>query len=405
MNHTTPAGGPGPDTGGTGGSRIPLSVLDLTVVGENGDPAAALRRTASLAQAVESWGYRRFWVAEHHSFPASGSPAPAVLLAFLADRTRTIRLGSGGVMLTNHAPLVVAEQFGVLNAFHPGRIDLGVGRNPGGLPAVEQALRRAGHGKEDGADDQVEDGGAHDRGAKNDRAKDGGDFADQVEELLGFLADRFPADHPYARDHVHVVPKAPELPVWALGSGTTGAVTAARLGLPFAAAFHINPGQALKAIDLYRSTFRPSATLPEPHVMVSVNATCAPTAAGALRLARSGALMMMRARQGRQSALPSADTAARHPYTPEEREFVDGWLGGVVHGAPDAVHAGLTDLQIRTGADELMLTTMIHDDTARALSYALVAREFGLAAGADRPCPTGEPTQQTSDGGRLTADM
>lgn len=387
MNHTTPPGGPGPDIGGTGGSRIPLSVLDLTVVGENGDPAAALRQTASLAQAVESWGYRRFWVAEHHSFPASGSPAPAVLLAFLADRTRTIRLGSGGVMLTNHAPLVVAEQFGVLNAFHPGRIDLGVGRNPGGLPAVEQALRR-GHGKEDGADD---------------RAKGGGDFADQVEELLGFLADRFPADHPYARDHVHVVPKAPELPVWALGSGTTGAVTAARLGLPFAAAFHINPGQALKAIDLYRSTFLPSATLPEPHVMVSVNATCAPTAVEALRLARSGALMMMRARQGRQSALPSADTAARHPYTPEEREFVDGWLGDVVHGTPDAVRAGLTDLRIRTGADELMLTTMIHDDTARALSYALVAREFGLAAGADRPCAAAEPSRRTSDGGRLTA--
>lgn len=358
MNHTTPASGPGFDAGRSGGSRVPLSVLDLSVVGEGGDPAAALRETASLAQATEAWGYRRFWIAEHHSFPASASPAPAVLLALLANLTSTIRLGSGGVMLTNHPPLVVAEQFGVLNAFHPGRFDLGVGRNPGGLPAVGQALRRGGD------------------------APDGGDFPRQVEELLGFLKDRFPEDHPYTRDHVHVVPKAPDVPVWALGSGTTGAETAARLGLPFAAAFHINPGQALKAVDLYRSTFRPSAAQPEPHVMVSVNATCAPTEVEALRLARPGALMMARARQGKQSALPSAETAERHPYTREEREFVDQWLSNVVHGTPDAVHAGLTDLQRRTGADELMLTTMIHDDDARRLSYALLAREFGLTAAA-----------------------
>ncbi|SEN74046.1 LLM class flavin-dependent oxidoreductase [Actinacidiphila rubida] len=365
MNLTTSTSGLGPDTGRGG---IPLSVLDLTVMGEGSDPAAALRQTASLALAAERWGYRRFWVAEHHSFPASASPAPAVLLAHLARLTGTIRLGSGGVMLTNHAPLVVAEQFGVLNAFHPGRIDLGVGRNPGGLPAVEQALRR-GRRTEDGAGDGA-------------GSQDGGDFPRQVEELLGFLNDSFPADHPYARDHVHVVPKAPGVPVWALGSGTTGAETAARLGLPFAAAFHINPGQALKAIDVYRSTFRPSASQPEPYVMVSVNATCAPTAAEALSMARPGALMMMRARQGKQSALPSAHAAERYPYTPEEREFVGGWLNGVVHGTPDAVRAGLTDLQLRTGADELMLTTLIPDATARALSYALVAREFALTANA-----------------------
>ncbi|GHB11150.1 hypothetical protein GCM10010330_76390 [Streptomyces tendae] len=338
----------------SGSSPAPLSVLDLTVVGEGTEPAVALRQTTALAQAAEHWGYRRFWVAEHHSFPASGSPAPAVLLAHLAGATSTIRLGSGGVMLTNHAPLVVAEQFGVLNALNPGRIDLGVGRNPGGLPAVAQALRRA-------SDDTQSE-----------------DFLALVEELLGFCRMGFPEDHPYHRDNVHVVPQAPGLPVWTLGSGTTGAETAARLGLPFAAAFHINSSQALRAIDLYRSAFRPSENLSEPHVMVSVNVTCAATEAEALRLARPGALMMMHARQGRQSAVPTAGTAETYPYTTDQRQFVDGWLDAVVHGTPDAVRTGLTDLQKRTEADELMLTTMIHDFEARERSYALVAEEFGL---------------------------
>ncbi|WP_399896093.1 LLM class flavin-dependent oxidoreductase [Streptomyces sp. BBFR51] len=346
MDRTTPSGS----------SPAPLSVLDLTVVGEGTEPAVALRQTTALAQAAERWGYRRFWVAEHHSFPASGSPAPAVLLAHLGNATSTIRLGSGGVMLTNHVPLVVAEQFGVLNALHPGRIDLGVGRNPGGLPAVAQALRRAGD------DTQSED------------------FRALVEEVLGFCRDGFPDDHPYHRDHVHVVPRAPELPVWTLGSGTTGAQTAARLGLPFAAAFHINSAQALRAIDLYRDNFRPSETLSAPHVMVSVNVTCAPSEAEALRLARPGALMMMRARQGKQSAVPAAGTAEKYPYTPDEREFVDGWLGAVVHGTPETVRTGLNDLHKRTDADELMLTTMIHDYEARERSYALVAKEFGLSS-------------------------
>lgn len=339
-----------------GSSPAPLSVLDLTVVGEGTEPTVALRRTTTLAQAAERWGYRRFWVAEHHSFPASGSPAPAVLLAHLGAATHTIRLGSGGVMLTNHPPLVVAEQFGVLDALHPGRIDLGVGRNPGGLPAVAQALRRAGD----------------DTGSE--------DFRALVEELLGFCGEAFPEGHPYHRDHVHVVPRAPGLPVWTLGSGTTGAETAARLGLPFAAAFHINAAQAARAINLYRDNFRASETLSEPYVMVSVNVTCAPTETEALRLARPGALMMMHARQGRQSAVPTAHAAEKYPYTPDEREFVNGWLEAVVHGTPDIVRTELTELQKRTDADELMLTTLIHDYEARERSYALVADEFDLTS-------------------------
>jgi luciferase family oxidoreductase group 1 len=208
----------------------------------------------------------------------------------------------------------------------------------------------------------------------------GGDFQAKVEELLGVLKDRFPDDHPYHRDHVYVVPQARDMPVWTLGSGTTGAETAARLGLPFAVAFRINPEQALRAVELYRNTFRPADTLRKPYVMVSVNVTCAPSGQEALHLARSGALTMMRARQGRQSAVPAADTAEQYPYTPEERSFADTWMTAVVHGAPDTVRAGLTDLQRRTEADELMLTTMIHDFGARERSYVLVAEEFGLSS-------------------------
>jgi luciferase family oxidoreductase group 1 len=206
-----------------------LSVLDLVGVGEGVDPATALRKTAELARAAEAWGYQRYWVAEHHSYPASATSAPAVLLAHLGSVTERIRLGSGGVMLTNHAPLVVAEQFGVLNALFPGRIDLGLGRAPGGLPAIEQALRR-----------------------------DATDFPERVGELLGFLGRGFPTDHPYARDHLFAMPPAAGIPVWMLGSGTTGAELAARFGLPFAAAFHINAAQATAAVDLYRNAFQPS---------------------------------------------------------------------------------------------------------------------------------------------------
>ncbi|WP_089228603.1 LLM class flavin-dependent oxidoreductase [Actinacidiphila glaucinigra] len=337
-----------------GSSPVPLSVLDLTVMGEHGSPAEALQHTAALAQDAERWGYQRFWVAEHHSFPASASPAPAVLLSHLAHVTSTIRLGSGGVMLTNHRPLVVAEQFGVLDAFHPGRIDLGVGRNPGGLPEVMQALGRE-------ADDTRTPA-----------------FDAQVDELRRFLQNDFPDGHPYSGDRVHVVPAAPNLPLWVLGSGTTGAEAAARLGLPFAAAYHINPLQALKAVDLYRAAFCPSEALASPRIMVSVNVVCAPTEQDAVRIAKSGALMLMLARQGRQTELPSPSTAETYPYTSEDKEFVERWMDSVVCGTPSTVRARLQDLHGRTGADELMLSSLIHDFDARRRSYSLVADAFGM---------------------------
>ncbi|WP_405577728.1 LLM class flavin-dependent oxidoreductase [Streptomyces sp. NBC_01190] len=332
----------------------PLSVLDLAVVGEGTDPATALHETADMAQAAERLGYHRFWVPEHHSFPASASPAPAVLLAHLGGLTSTIRLGSGGVMLPNHVPLLVAEQFGVLNALHPGRIDLGVGRNPGALPGIAQALHRT-----------EEDPGAD-------------AFARQVEELRGFLGQGFPDDHPYTREDVHVVPRATGLPVWMLGSGDSGADVAARFGLPFAAAQHINAARALPAIDKYRAAFRPSDALAAPYTMVSVNVVCADTDGEALGLARSGALMMALARQGIPTAVPTPRTAAAYDYRPRDEEFVRGWLGNTVHGSPETVRARLAELQERTRADEFMLTSLIHGFEPRKRSYELVAEEFGL---------------------------
>ncbi|CAM5695840.1 MULTISPECIES: LLM class flavin-dependent oxidoreductase [Streptomyces] len=349
------------DSGTGAGAPVPLSVLDLSVVGEGVSAAVALAQTSALAQEAERRGYRRFWVAEHHSFPASASPAPAVLLAHLAGLTSRIRLGSGGVMLSNHAPLVVAEQFGVLEALHPGRFDLGMGRKPGGLDSISRALRRP----------------AEDPGPE--------EFEQQVEEVLGFLGAGFPDDHPYHRDQVYVVPSAPDLPVWMLGSGTTGARVAARLGLPFAAAYHINAAQVPAAIEIYRAEFRPSKTLREPYVMVSANVVCAETEAEALALARSGALMLTLGRKGTQTALPTPEAAAAYPYTEEERRFADLLLATVVRGTPDQVRAGLTELHASTGADELMVTSMIHDFPARLRSLVLVADEFALDG---KPGPT-----------------
>ncbi|WP_411093541.1 LLM class flavin-dependent oxidoreductase [Streptomyces sp. 049-1] len=343
--------------GSNGDGPVRLSILDLVPVGDDAGPQSALRWTTELAKSAERWGYHRFWVPEHHSFPASASPAPAVLLAHLAAVTQHIRLGSGGVMLTNHAPLLVAEQFGLLDLLYPGRVDLGVGRASGGHPVINRALRR------DVRDDGPET------------------YPEQVAELLGFMGRGFPDDHPYTRDDVHVVPASRGLPVWMLGSGMSGAEVAARFGLPFAGAYHINPEQSLVAIDTYRDMFQPSATLQKPYAMVSVNVVCAETDTAALRLARSGALAMAWARSGLSVSVPTPETAEGHTYTAAEQEFTLQWLSHSVHGSPETVRHGLEQLRKRTRADELMLTTLLPSSDARHRSYELVAREFGLHDG------------------------
>ncbi|MEZ0068492.1 luciferase family oxidoreductase group 1 [Streptacidiphilus sp. MAP12-20] len=338
--------------------EAPLSILDLATVGDGYTPTQALAATTVLAQRAEEWGYHRFWVAEHHGMPGVASSSPAVLLAHLGANTSRIRLGSGGVMLPNHAPLVVAEQFGLLHALHPDRIDLGLGRAPGTDPATARALRR---------------------GAGLDAADE---FPQQLNELLHFLDADFPAGHPYER--LRAVPgqaSAPgsgRPPVWLLGSSGFSAQLAGRLGLPFAFAHHFSAANTVPALDLYRESFRPSAALAEPYALIGVGVVAADEERQARRLAGSGALAMLRLRSGRPGLVPTPEEAEAHPYSPMEREFVDSWLANVVVGTPDQVREGLAELRKRTGADELMVTSNIHGHEARRRSYELIARAWGL---------------------------
>ena len=269
-----------PAAGGAGRRHVRLSVLDLAGVGVGQSVGDALEATTAQAVQAEALGYHRFWVAEHHGMPAVASSSPAVLLAHLAAKTNTIRLGSGGVMLPNHAPMVVAEQFGTLAALHPGRIDLGLGRAPGSDQLTAYALRRRMDGS--GSDD----------------------FADQLEELTHFMQGSFPADHPFSR--IHTTPRSP-VPVYILGSSDYGARLAARLGLPFAFAHHFAGagGNTDAALDLYRSLFQPSDTLAEPYPMIGVSALAADTEAEAQFQAGAGALSMILLRSGRLQEIPT----------------------------------------------------------------------------------------------------
>ncbi|MEV5408251.1 LLM class flavin-dependent oxidoreductase [Thermopolyspora sp. NPDC052614] len=341
-----------------GDAEVPLSVLDLATVGVGSTPSESLAVSTELAKRAEEWGYHRFWVAEHHGMPGVASSSPAVLIAHLAANTRTIRVGSGGVMLPNHAPLVVAEQFGTLHALHPGRIDLGLGRAPGTDPATARALRRA-------AD------------------VDPDDFPQQVAELTAFLDDEFPEGHPYRR--IHAIPGEANArgvgrpPIWLLGSSGFSAQLAGLLGLPFAFAHHFSAANTVPALELYRSSFRPSEVLDRPYALIGVGAVAADTDAEALRLARTGALSMLRLRLGMPGPVPTPEEAEAYPYSPLEQEIVDGWLSNVVFGSPETVRRGLDELRERTGADELMLTTNINGGAARIRSYELIAQAYKMA--------------------------
>ncbi|MGV9316709.1 LLM class flavin-dependent oxidoreductase [Streptomyces sp. NPDC003691] len=341
-----------------GTAPVPLSVLDLVTVGRGRTATDALRTSVAIARLAEDRGYHRHWVAEHHSMPGVASSSPAVILAHLAARTDRIRLGSGGVMLPNHAPLVVAEQFGTLEALAPGRIDLGLGRAPGTDGATAAALRRTGRAGE-GAED----------------------FPQQVAEVTRFLDDDFPDGHPYARIHavpgpVQGPPNRP--PVWLLGSSGFSARLAGALGLPFAFAHHFSARNTIPALELYRQSFRPSAALAEPYALIGVAALAADDEREARRQVLTGALSMLRLRSGKPGLIPTPEEAEAYSFTPLEREFTDDWLSTIVHGTPDAVRTGLDLLAKRTGADELMLTSNVHGEAARLRSYELVADAYGL---------------------------
>ncbi len=333
----------------------PLSVLDLAPVPAGTGVGDALRNTIELAGHVERLGYSRFWVAEHHNMPGVASSSPPVLIAHIASATERIRVGSGGVMLPNHASLVVAEQFGMLEALHPGRIDLGIGRAPGTDETTARALRRS--------PDAL--------GAQ--------EFPEQLTDLLGFFSGRWPAGHPYAR--ITSVPGTGHTPaLWLLGSSGYSAQVAGLLGLPFAFAHHFSAANTLPALELYRSRFRPSPMLADPYVMVAVAVTCADSDDQARRLAEPGALSFLRLRSGNPSTLPSPEEAAAYPYTPAEREFVDARLASQVIGSPQTVAHGLASLLHATDANELMVTTTTYDVRDRRRSFELVAQVAGVTA-------------------------
>ncbi|GAA2568200.1 LLM class flavin-dependent oxidoreductase [Pseudonocardia hydrocarbonoxydans] len=325
---------------------VPLSVLDLVPVGSGSTPTEALRASTALVRRVEELGFRRYWVAEHHGMPGIASSSPAVLIAHLAGASSTIRVGSGGVMLPNHQPLVVAEQFGTLDALHPGRIDLGIGRAPGTDPRTAQALRR----------------GTGSLGAD--------DFLQQLDELAAYFRGEGP---------VAAVPAHGQRPdMWLLGSSGYSAQVAGLLGLPFAFAHHFSGENTDAALALYRDTFRPG-TLQEPYAMIAASVLAAETDAEAQRLALPGALQFLRLRQGNPGLVPTPEEAAAYPYSAQEQAFVDDRLAGQVIGSPDTVRDGVRALVERTGVDELMVVTGAHDGADRIRSYELLAGAFAPA--------------------------
>jgi luciferase family oxidoreductase group 1 len=330
---------------------VPLSVLDLAPLARDASATEALRATTSLARRVEELGYKRIWVAEHHNMPSIASSSPAVLIAHLAASTSTIRVGSGGVMLPNHPPLVVAEQFGTLEALHPGRIDLGIGRAPGTDQRTALALRRSMTGLS----------------AEN--------FPSELSDLIAYFSEPGP---------ITAVPgRGNEPAVWLLGSSGFSAQLAGLLGLPFSFAHHFSSANTVPALSLYRSSFQPSRWLSEPYAKVAVNAICADTDEQAQFLAGPASLAFLKLRQGRPEPLVTPEEAAAYPYTEQERAFAADRFADQAVGSPATVHRRLTDLLERTSANELMLTTMVYDVHDRMRSFELIAEKVagGLATG------------------------
>ncbi|MDY0055006.1 MAG: LLM class flavin-dependent oxidoreductase [Methyloversatilis sp.] len=330
--------------------NIPLSMLDLVPVRQGGSVADALKESVALARHVEALGYRRYWLAEHHNMDGIASSATAVLIGHVAGHTARIRVGSGGVMLPNHAPLVVAENFGTLATLYPGRIDLGLGRAPGADRATMRALRR-------------------------DLAGNGEDFPQQVAELRTLLAPAQPGQA------VRAMPGAgTEVPVWLLGSSLFSAQLAAQLGLPYAFAAHFAPRMMLQAARLYRELFRPSAVLDRPHLMLGVPVVAADSddeARGLFTSVQQRVLALLRGESLRLRP-PVADMTPL--WASHEKASVDAFLAEAVVGGPDTVRRGLASLVERTGADELMVVTDIHDFALRLRSCRIVAEVAGVSA-------------------------
>lgn len=333
--------------------RPPLSVLDLAVVNVGGSTSDALAATTSLAQRAEQLGYHRFWVAEHHNMAAVASTSPPVLMAHLAARTNRIRIGSGGIMLPNHTPLIVAEHIAALEALHPGRIDLGLGRAPGADPATTAAIRRPGTAF--GVDD----------------------YPREVLDVMGLLGDIRGEGGRW--DRVAATPAALSSPqILLLGSSDYSAQLAGFLGLPFAFAHHFDMGGTLDALELYRAEFRPSPALASPYVIVTANVLVAPTDADAAWESGPGQLMVYEIRTGRFSPLRSPEAAAAHPSLAAAR----AQPSKRILGSPATVAAQLEDLLTTSAADEIMVSTVAYSLESRIRSLELLASAWSAPAGA-----------------------
>ena len=327
---------------------IPLSVLDLAPIPEGSNAAEALRRSLELAQHAERWGYRRFWLAEHHSMPGIASAATSVVIAHIAGGTSSIRVGAGGIMLPNHSPLVIAEQFGTLASLFPGRIDLGLGRAPGSDQLTVRALRR--------------------------HLSSADSFPHDVAELMHYFQPVQPGQT------VQAVPGAGlEVPIWILGSSLYGAQLAAALGLPFAFASHFAPALMDQALDLYRTGFRPSEQLDRPHVMLGVNVFAAEHEAEAQLLFTSLQQAFINLRLGRPGKLPPPQPGFPQRLGPLERGILEQTLSTAIVGDQETVQHGIEEFAERTGADELMVTSQIFEHQARLRSFEIVANASHLS--------------------------
>ena len=321
---------------------IPFSVLDLSPITQGSDAAQSFRNTLDLAQHAEKWGFNRYWLAEHHGMPGIASAATAVLMAHVAGGTRRIRVGAGGIMLPNHSPLVIAEQFGTLASLYPGRIDLGLGRAPGSDQMTARALRR-------------------------NKASDPDEFPRDVVELMNYFSND-------AINPVRAVPgQGLDVPVWILGSSLFGAELAALLGLPYAFASHFAPQQMMQAVALYRANFRASARLAKPYVMLGFNVFAADSDEEAAFRATSMQQAFVNLRSGRPAPLPPPVEGYAQRVGPAERALLDSVLSCSAIGSASTVHASVRAFIERTGADELMITSQIFDQAHRLRSYEITS--------------------------------
>jgi len=328
---------------------VALSILDLARVREGSDARAALEHARDVAVHADGWGYTRFWVAEHHNMPGIASAATSVVVGFIAEATNRIRVGAGGIMLPNHAPMVIAEQFGTLAQLYPGRIDLGLGRAPGTDQITIQVLRRPA------------DSAEH--------------FPQDVRELQYFFA-------PVHEDQrVQAVPAAgTNIPIWILGSSNFGATLAGEFGLPYAFASHFAPDFLLPALKIYRERFKPSEQLDKPRAMVGVNIIAADTDEEARRLATTQQMSVTNIFRGtRGLSQPPIDDIETY-WSPMEKEQAKRWLARSIVGSVETVRAGIDALVEETGADELMIVSDVYDHDARLRSFELIAQAGGIAS-------------------------